>query len=84
MDDGHAVGQPLGFVHQVRREQDCRARAAQLAHDLPGGEPRLRVHTRGRLVQEDQLRAPDQRHGQGQAPLLAAGEPAAAGCGHGT
>ena len=42
---------------------------------LPGGAPGLRVHARGRLVDEHQLGTSHQGHRQPEALLLAAGEP---------
>ena len=44
----------------------------QRANDVPGGAPRLRIHSRGRLVQEHQARLPDRRERQAQALFLAA------------
>ena len=56
VDDGDAVRELLGLLHEVRGQQHGDAVALQRSDDLPGGPPRLRVHPGGRLVQEDQLR----------------------------
>ena len=72
VDDRDAVGQLLGLIHEVRREQHGRSARPKRADDVPGVAPRLRVHGGGRLVEEDQLRSTDQRQRQAQALLLAA------------
>ena len=74
VDDRHAVAQPLGFVHVVRRQQHGAAGGANLANDLPQLPPRLRIEPRRRLVEEQQLRIADQRAGHGQPLLLPARE----------
>ena len=61
LHDRHAIGQRLGLLQVVRREQDRLAQLAQTAHGLPGAATRLRIKARGGLVQEDQLRVSDQR-----------------------
>ena len=48
---------------------------AQLADEVPGGAAGLRVEAGGRLVEEDQLGAADDGHGEREPLLLAAGEP---------
>ena len=75
VDDDHLVGQPLRLVHEVRAQHHGHAVPAQVADQVPGRVARLRVDTGGRLVQEDQLGAPDHGHRQGQPLLLAAGQP---------
>ena len=47
---------------------------ADAADDLPGVAARARVEAGGRLVEEDQLGIADQRQGEVEAALLAAGE----------
>jgi hypothetical protein len=75
------VGETLGLVHVVRGEHDGDTGRAQLLDQLPGGVPGLRVQAGGRLVQEDQLRPPDEGGGQREALLLSAGQPAVRGAG---
>ena len=79
VDDGDLVGELLGLVHEVGGEDDGHPVGAQLADQLPGGAAGLRVEPGGRLVEEDQLGAADDGHGQGQPLLLAAGEPPVGG-----
>ena len=74
VDHDDVVGELLGLVHEVRGEQDGRAVAPQGLDELPGGAAGLRVQPGGGLVEEHQLGAPDDGHGQRQALLLAAGE----------
>src|SRR6185312_16935415 len=78
LDDRDAVGELLGLVEVVRREQDRLAEVAQRADRLPGGPPRLRVEAGSRLVEEDQLGIADQREREVQPPQLTARELAAA------
>src|SRR5258707_12631395 len=72
--DGEPVAQALGFLHEMRGEQQGFAFLRQAAKPLPDQVARLRVEPRGGLVHEQQLRVVDQRARQGQAPLHAAGE----------
>ena len=58
----------------MRGQHDGDALVAQLAHELPHGVARLRVHPRARLVEEHDLRAADDGRGEGQALALAAGQ----------
>src|SRR5262249_44258643 len=71
-DDGHAVGELLGLVEVVGRQQDRRAERAERANRLPGLAARLRVEARRRLVEEDQVRVADQREAEVEAALLPA------------
>src|SRR5690606_20486944 len=73
-DDAAPVGELLGLVEVVRGEQDARALVAEAADELPELAPRLGVEARGRLVEEEQLGAPDDAEGDVDAALLAAGE----------
>ena len=77
VDDVHPVGQPLGLLHVVRRQHHRHAGVAQLLEQLPGRTPRLRVHARGRLVDEHDLGPADHAPWPGRA--AAAGRPRAAG-----
>ena len=72
VDDRDVVGELLGLVHVVGREDHGDAVGAQVADQVPGGVAGLRVEARGRLVQEHQLRAADDGHGERQPLLLAA------------
>ena len=51
-----------------------RCSRAQFLHQLVDFVAGLRVESGGRLVEEQHLRIVEQRQGQGQALLLAAGE----------
>src|SRR6267143_4479192 len=72
--DRDAVAQPLGFLHVVRREQHGAASGAKPADDLPQLPARVRVETRRRLVEEQQLGLAHQRARHRQPLLLSAGE----------
>ena len=69
------VGQLGGLLGAVGGEQDRRALVAQLADQVAHRDAGLRVQPGGRLVEQEDLRAADQRGGQGQALALAAGQP---------
>ena len=66
------VAEVLGLVHRVGGEHDGDAAVAQLADHRPGRRARVRVHARGRLVEEHQRRLADQRERERQALLLTA------------
>ena len=74
VEDGHAVAQPLGLLHEMRRQKDGLAALADAAHQIPDRPPRLRVEPCRQLVEEDQLGVVDEREGDEQALLLAAGQ----------
>ena len=83
IDDGHAVAQPLGFVHVVRGQQDGAALGAEAVEDVPQLPPRLRIEAGRRLVEEQQVGVAGQRAGHRQALLLPArqlADPAACAC----
>lgn len=52
--DGDPVSEQIGFVHEVRGEQDGTAALLAL-QQVPGGPSGGRVHTRGGLVQHHNL-----------------------------
>ena len=80
-DDRDPVGEALGLVHVMGGEEDRLAEVAEAGDQVPRLAPRLGVEAGGRLVEEEQLGVPDQRHPDVEAALLAAGEPAGAGVG---
>ena len=69
-----AIGEPLGLLHVVRREEDGLAELAQAADHLPRGAARRGVEAGRRLVEEDQLRVADQRQRDVEPPPLSAGQ----------
>ena len=73
-DDGDAVAEALGFFHQMRGEEDGFAAVADAADEVPDGAAGLRVEAGGELVEEDDFRIVDEREGDEEALLLAAGE----------
>ena len=75
VDDPDAVAEVLGFVHGVGREHDGDAAVAQLADHGPRRRTRVRIHARGRFVEEHQRRLADQRERQRQPLLLTARHP---------
>ena len=70
---GDTVAEQIRLVHKVRRQHDQSA-LLRVLEKLPRSAARLRVHARGRLVQEDDLRAADERHREAQLALHAAGQ----------
>ena len=68
------VAQLLRLVHVVGGDDERRPAALQLVEPLPEEVPRLRVEAGGRLVEDDELRLVDERAGDREAPLHAAGQ----------
>ena len=57
VDDRDTVAQRFRLVHRVRGQQHGHAAVAQRSHELPRGRACVRVHARGRLVEEHDARA---------------------------
>src|SRR5262245_37169489 len=76
IDDHNLVGQPFGFLDQMRREYDSDAAVAQFAEQTPSSTPRVRVHAGCRLVQKDQLGPADQGEREVKPLAFAAGHAA--------
>src|SRR5581483_4711828 len=74
-DHGDPVGELLGLVHVVRREEDGLAETAETFDHVPRRAARGRVETGRRLVEEDELRVADQGERDVEPPPLAAREP---------
>jgi hypothetical protein len=64
IDDRDLVRELVGFLEVLRRQQDRRALAAQVADDLPDLVPTSRIETRGRLVEEEHARLGEQAGGE--------------------
>ena len=73
-DDGDAIGEPLRLLHQVRHEDDGDAAAADRLDEVPRVAARLRVESGRQLVEDRDPWLTDEREGDRQALLLAAGE----------
>src|SRR5262245_34759889 len=58
----------------MRGEQDRAALVAEFAKNVPKLAARLRIESRRRLIEKQQLRIAHQRAGDGEALLLAAGK----------
>ena len=69
VEDDDPVAHPLDLGQQVRVEDDRRSPVARRADDGPDVRPAERVERRGRLVEEHELRVPEQRDAQPE-PLL--------------
>ena len=78
-EDRDAIGEPLGLLHQVGDEQDGHAAIADRLDEVPGLAARLRVEPGRELVEDRDPRPADEREGDRQALLLAAGEVAVGG-----
>ena len=74
VDDDDAVGEVLGLVEVVGREQDRGAQRAQALDELPGPASGRGVEARGGLVEEEQLGVADDAEGEVEPPALPAGE----------
>src|SRR5262249_12127700 len=72
--DRDARAQPLGFLHEVRREDDGLALREQLLEPFPDEVARLRIEPRGGLVHEDQVGIVDERAGERESALHASRE----------
>ena len=55
VDDRHPVTELIRLLHVVGREQDRLPVGMELAHDVPQGQPALRVEPGRRLVEEQHL-----------------------------
>lgn len=71
--DGDAGAEVLTLLHRVRRQDDGTAsRVAHVAQRGPDLAPGRRIHSRSRLVQQDDFRTRHQRDRQRQLPLVPA------------
>ncbi len=73
VDHGDRVCQAVGLIQVLRREQQGGSLGHQLADDVPHLQSAARVQARRRLVEEQNLRAPDETGTQVQSPAHAAG-----------
>jgi hypothetical protein len=69
-----AVGVRVGLLQVVGGEQDGLAAGGELAHGPPEAVAALDVHCHSRLVEHQQGRVADDRHGEAHALGLPAGE----------
>ena len=74
VDQHDAVGERVGLVEILRRQQQRDAVADQLADGRPDDLAAARVEAGRRLVEHEQLRAVDQAGGEVDAAALSAGE----------
>src|SRR3954452_16776780 len=72
LDDRHAVGERLGLVEVVRRQEHGLAEVAQRADGVPGRPAGRRVEPGRRLVEEHQLGVADERQAEVEPAHLAA------------
>jgi hypothetical protein len=80
-DDAQPIGEPVGLLEVLCREEDGRPLVAQAAHLVPQRQARGRIQAGGRLVEEQHLGLVDERHREVQAPAHAAGVRADAAAG---
>ena len=73
VEQSHGVGEVIGLLEVLRREQDRDALGEQLADDVPQLTTAARVEAGGRLVEEDDPRPADQGHGEVETALHAPG-----------
>jgi hypothetical protein len=74
VDQGDAVAEPFGFLHEVGDQDDRHAAVADVLDQLPGVPARLRVQARGHLVQHRDLGPADQGQRDRQPLPLPAGQ----------
>jgi hypothetical protein len=70
IDDGDAVAQALGLLHQVCRQEHRLASIADAADEIPDRAARLRVEACGQLVEKHHFGVVDQRKRDEQALFL--------------
>ena len=73
VEDRDPVGELVGLVQVLRREEDRDAAGDEVADDLPHGAAAARVQAGGRLVEEDDARVADQAHREVEPAPHAAG-----------
>ena len=69
VDDGDAVAQPVGLFHVVRGVEDGHALLAEPLDAAEDRVPALRVEAGGRLIEEEQPWAVDEREREVEPPL---------------
>src|SRR5437773_2354679 len=62
VDDAKPIGEPVGFLHVLGRQEDCHALLVETADVLPHSCPVLRIESRRRLVEEQHLRMRNEGH----------------------
>ena len=72
--DGHSIRELFGLVEVVRRQEDRLAERAEGTNHLPRRASRRRIETGRRLVEEHEIRIPDERDAEIEPSLLPAGE----------
>ncbi len=82
-DDPDPVRESLDVGEVVAGEQHGDAVVAQAGDDASRDGPALRVHARGGLVEDRDLRSPHQGEGEPESLAFAARQPPVAGRGHG-
>ena len=75
VDDGDPVAQGLGLLHVVGGQDHRLTALADVTHDVPHGQARLRVEGGGQLVEEEQLGIMNQGQGDEDTLALPTGEP---------
>ena len=72
VDDDHMVGELVGLLEVLRRQQHVGAAVDEGADGVPQVDPAARVEPGGRLVEEQQARRADEAGPQVEAPAHAA------------
>ena len=73
VDDGDLVRELIGLLEVLGREEERRPFADLLADHVPHAQAAARIEAGGRLVEEQESRATDERSGEVEAPTHAAG-----------
>ena len=74
VDEGDAVAEPFGLLHEVRHQHDRHPAVAHALDEVPGVPAGLRVEPGRHLVEHRDLRLADEGQHDGQALSLAAGQ----------
>ena len=81
--DADRVGEAYDVIHQMGGEHDGGSGVGETADQLPNPAADRWIHPCRGLVQEDQVRAADDRESEGEALTLATGEASHEGAGEG-
>src|ERR1700693_2236664 len=74
LDDGYAIAQALGLLHQMSGKKNGLAVLADISDEIPNGAARLGIETGGQLVEENNFGIVDQRESNEEPLLLTAGK----------
>src|SRR6188768_585769 len=74
LDDGYAVAEALGLLHEVSREQDGLAARANFSHEIPDGPAGLGIETGCQFIEQHDVGIVNERQCDKETLLLPARE----------